>query len=988
MMRIFMEDQELDIYSDFTNNITYAIDDLLNLDSKATSFTKTIIIPGTTINNRLFGNIFEFANSNFSVSNNNVFYDFNASKSARARIDVNGLQVLKGVLRLLKIVHDNENIEYEVAIFGELGGLVSAIGNKKLENIDLSKYNHTWNADYITDTWNPIYIINYTNTYQIYSSKTIYLLYDKVRSLQKGDTITISGTISNNKIFTIRYISYGLTGTSIGVNESTIAELSTGLTITKMNTGLGIGYTYPLINYGNVTFNVPAASQTPTYLKYRDWQYEAFRPAIYVKEYIDQILNSAGYTYKSSFFETNFFKRLIVPNNDANLFKIGESYYIDADASGNLSGGLVDSRPGQIYNAGSSYTYQHQGIYQLTIPFTNTSLNDFSYSSNTYYYTASTARNLSYRINIIGLWTRSGNYDVLYLRVLKNNVVIQQLELGKSTFSNTLEFNLDTKNTDNIKCELYFAWNKITSTQTYTYNYTIDYSVEFFVEPNPKGFVPYSYGQTINMNNAIPRNIQQRDFLTSIMKMFNLMITEDKYKEKHLIIEPDITFYNTDRTTYLDWSNKVDRSKPITITPMSEANSRYYEFKYKDDSDYFNDKYKKKFNESYGSRQYDNQLEFAKDTQKVELIFSPSVLEGQANEDKIWTSIYKDNNGLEDRTAHNIRIMQVKKITGVNSWNILNSSSAVKTGLTEYLYAGHFNDPDYPTSDLNWGATRELYFSIIQASLQNNLFNGFYSSYMAEITDKDSRLVSCTMKLTDIDMFNLDWRRFIFIDGVIYRLKKIIDWSDDNLCKVELLRAINTTYLLDFITFDTMTIGNQIWSSQNLNTIYYNNGDAIPIAYSDAEWDAYTNANIGCCSFFKYAEQDSQYGLDSGYGLYYNYYVLEDSRGVIPNGYRLPTRTDWETLDSNTGGNALKSLVEWNGSNTNTNTTQFSAYGLGYIDTDGTPRDNGTNAYYWATTDGASGYKYYMMLGYTSDLLKTDSTLRKQVGLNVRLIKI
>jgi hypothetical protein len=129
MTRIFIENQELDLTKDFSQQTTYAVDDLNNVDSKSTSFTKTIVLPGTANNNRLLGNIFEFSNSNFTADiAPNVNYNFNASKSAQARMEINGLQVMKGVLRLLEIIIDGDYIEYEVALFGELGGFYNCMG--------------------------------------------------------------------------------------------------------------------------------------------------------------------------------------------------------------------------------------------------------------------------------------------------------------------------------------------------------------------------------------------------------------------------------------------------------------------------------------------------------------------------------------------------------------------------------------------------------------------------------------------------------------------------------------------------------------------------------------------------------------------------------------------------------------------------------------------------------------------------------------------
>jgi len=280
------------------------------------------------------------------------------------------------------------------------------------------------------------------------------------------------------------------------------------------------------------------------------------------------------------------------------------------------------------------------------------------------------------------------------------------------------------------------------------------------------------------------------------------MVTEDKMKERHFIIEPWVDFYDNDRTTYLDWSDKIDRNEPIRIKPMSELNARYYQMLYKSDNDWKNEEYKKLYSEGYGDRIYDNGFEFAKETDKTEVIFSSTVLFGyvvnSVATDKIVSGIYKKTNGLEQQMASNIRILQAKKITGKSNWyiqnvtptNITNLSSA----LTTYGYAGHLDDPDAPNVDLNFGATKQLYFTLVAGALSNNLFNAYYSSYMAEITDKDSRLLTAKIKLTESDIYNLDFGRYILIDQVLYRLSKIIDYAPGELCKVQLLRVISTNY--------------------------------------------------------------------------------------------------------------------------------------------------------------------------------------------------
>jgi hypothetical protein len=54
--------------------------------------------------------------------------------------------------------------------------------------------------------------------------------------------------------------------------------------------------------------------------------------------------------------------------------------------------------------------------------------------------------------------------------------------------------------------------------------------------------------------------------------------------------------------------------------------------------------------------------------------------------------------------------------------------------------------------------------------------------------------LTAKFKLTEKDIFNLDFGNFIWVDGVLYRLIKVYDYSEGELSKVDLLRVIYTTY--------------------------------------------------------------------------------------------------------------------------------------------------------------------------------------------------
>jgi hypothetical protein len=283
------------------------------------------------------------------------------------------------------------------------------------------------------------------------------------------------------------------------------------------------------------------------------------------------------------------------------------------------------------------------------------------------------------------------------------------------------------------------------------------------------------------------------------MKMFNLYITEDKLKEKHLLIEPYVDYYDLSESK--DWTYKVARDKAWNIKPMGMLNGRFFEYKYKDDNDFYNEGYKKKYNIPYGSRLEDTSFQFAKDKQTIEIGFSPSVLIQYKNTDKVVTAIYKKSSGnavdQEERMDSNIRIMMAKKMTGVASWYIRNNdatpaSANLGAALTTYGYAGHFDDPVNPTKDINFGAASEIYFAPVTYP-STNLFNDYWSGYIAEIADKDSKLLTCHVYLTDLDIAQLDFSKPVFIDGVLWRINKVMDFdaTSGELTKVELLKVIN-----------------------------------------------------------------------------------------------------------------------------------------------------------------------------------------------------
>jgi hypothetical protein len=671
---IYIDNYRLDLTKEISAEFTYAIDEVQDFATRNTSFSKTIILPGNETNNKLFGNIFEFGNSNlYNSAEPNVGYNFNATKSVPCIILVDKIQIFKGVLRMLEIIIDDRSIEYEVCVFGELGGFINALGNSKLEDIDFGIADQTWNASTIATSWD-----------------------------------NISGT----------------------------------------------GVYYPLIDNGVVSTNKI------------DFSFDAFRPALFVKQYLTKILDGSGYTYDFPLLSTALMNRLIIPNNQKTLTKSSSTVLLATakvknyiNASGNVEFDIINAGNFTITGSGS----------------------DFTYNSGTAF-SGSIALSISGVINAI---SPSSDFTI---QLRKNGTPISGVTY--TTPGSGYNFNADLSvasvtlvNTDTLDVDLVGNFSDL---DIESGNFNV-------ISSNPT-LVTVNYGDSIVIDDTIPKGIFQKDFFASIVKMFNLYVYEDKLVEKKLIIKPFIDFYDG---TKIDWTDKVDRGSVMRLKPMSEFTARYYDYKYKQDNDFYAENYRKKYNEGYGDLIYDSENEFVKEVDSTELIFASTILYQKTGTDKIYSAIYKlsNENTKEDKMDSVIRILQAKKVTGMTSWAIKNGATTLAS-YTDYGYAGHVNDPLNPTDDINWGSPKELYFTTTSYTTAN-LFNGYWSEYIAEITDKDSKLLTCSLKLNEVDIYNLDFSKLIYIDGSLWRLNKVLDYNpmDFNVTKVELLKVIELTYV-------------------------------------------------------------------------------------------------------------------------------------------------------------------------------------------------
>jgi uncharacterized protein (TIGR02145 family) len=205
---------------------------------------------------------------------------------------------------------------------------------------------------------------------------------------------------------------------------------------------------------------------------------------------------------------------------------------------------------------------------------------------------------------------------------------------------------------------------------------------------------------------------------------------------------------------------------------------------------------------------------------------------------------------------------------------------------------------------------------------------------------------------------------------------------------------------VDPVTFDgysyaTVQIGDQCWFSENLRSDHYGNGDAIPGNLDDATWSTTT---AGAQAYWN----NEAVNL-SAYGRLYNWYAVDDARGLCPSGWHVPSDAEWMTMEMHLGmsalhanstglrssgsvGNKLKEsgTAHWTSNWGADNSSGFTALGNGLRYSSG-----GFNyllyvGYFWSSSP-SGGNAWYRLLGSTSADVSRYNTSQRD-GFAVRCV--
>ncbi|HEX5111943.1 MAG TPA: fibrobacter succinogenes major paralogous domain-containing protein [Saprospiraceae bacterium] len=185
---------------------------------------------------------------------------------------------------------------------------------------------------------------------------------------------------------------------------------------------------------------------------------------------------------------------------------------------------------------------------------------------------------------------------------------------------------------------------------------------------------------------------------------------------------------------------------------------------------------------------------------------------------------------------------------------------------------------------------------------------------------------------------------------------------------------------------EVVWIGCNAWMTKNLDVSKYRNGTNIPLVTNAAIWDTLTT---GAYCYFANTSTNGPV-----YGKLYNWYAVNDPRGLAPEGWHIPSDFEWTTMINTLGGNniaggAMKATGTTNWTIPNlgaTNLCNFTAQPGGQRTSTGTFNNKGNYGYWWTNSPASSTTAWSRNLNY-NDMQVGGATTDKQSGYSVRCVR-
>lgn len=507
------------------------------------------------------------------------------------------------------------------------------------------------------------------------------------------------------------------------------------------------GYTFPLINY-----NEFAAYPT---LETTNIVVEDFLPGVFVYDVFRKIFDDIGYQLKPGFFGREEYRDLIMPSINTDLSASKE--FLDANRAraivGNTQSVVLNSQTGLFnFYTGLEDPSSNWSNFYYVIPFPNS-----NFSGNA----TIEVTNLQFAFDndVTFKISEYQTLSILSQVIDEQTITVKKNSQEVATFE--LSFN-DVTLTDG-----YYILIEWSATNSGTKLQVQPSGLQFNITPIS---APLVNGSEISIKDFV-YDIGQSNFVKHFVQLFNLVhLTDERSKTVEFLHRDD--FYKSIEEAE-DWSEKLDVSKKQTIEQIDEKLNRNLLFEYKNDTEDvnlvgFKDTWDTTI--SNDSRKLDN--EFLKDEKTIaDIPFAGSVGSGtiiqEAGGSLYLPQLINNYKSVGDELDLKPRLLIYE---GLKSGNFT-FESVSKSSFPSSYYIKKASGPfDVSLSFKN--------LNDISKSLQDNDVGLVDRHYKEQIRQfNESRLYTCYLRLTGVDIVNLNFRTPKLINGVYYYLNKIEDYK-------------------------------------------------------------------------------------------------------------------------------------------------------------------------------------------------------------------
>ena len=831
---------DVDNHSDFPVALTFQISDFKDLTSTSGDYSKTFKIPATKNNNNILKNLYT----------PNIVVDNKVTNQKPCRILFNNLYSLIGLIQIDGVGGYGETPSYyNCVFFGNNISWASKIEDYYMNTIEWGDAGEglEYNSPSISATWEHEDCDNASNSPIVYPLTS----YGDYNETGTASTIQLFDTYGVHSGYGAAYTGYyGLTNTGLGYG--------TPIPVADWRPAIFIKNTLDKI-FNNLAYRINSEFMNTSMFKKLVWLLPNFK-------YNNPDNRTIGLGYSSGFSGEGFVKKIIdAPTNDQydNTDYTSQNIILNLNDSTDFL--LNGDRANVGWGSDGVFTFTEYGNYIIDVE-------NFGF-----YWDRLTYSGGSYRCDYVRLYMELqtvGHNTFTQIAVSPSNLPFTVLGSGASDGSDQIEnftinrwFNKGDKVRLGIKIKsqsLSYSGNSVniylfgsssptSATQSNNANATVNINI------NPE---PVEYGQTYNLQDVISPDYKQLDFIKGVAHAFNLQMTTDE-SLKSITIEPYNEFYKP-YSEAIDWTYKLHRNNEISDKWIKNDLKRNIVFKYKTDE---HDLTVKKRGEDYFKGILDEfpYREILPDTfEKGDSTFENPFFAGTYNgKDRdttgtlsldtaysgcLWDGVYGDWSTNRPIKGFEFlpRLLYWNKYTSDAPFNQTPKKAILETWTTAYKQIVASNSPLYlsfaytkfPQAtmvDRDKTTSPNLAYGNVPVRQYDDLTNtygsevtlkGLYETYYKATVEglkRNPRIRTVSIDLTTSDIVNLDFRKLIYIDGVYWRINRIIDYNpiNNSNTKVELIEW----FQLGNFAATAPTFGTSFGTGWNTDGSYDDNND-------------------------------------------------------------------------------------------------------------------------------------------------------------------